>query len=72
MGLRLRIIGIVLVVLILTVVLSTSVFAQTPDENASHVAWCATQMGGQHVATCAQTMDRGVSSCAQMSGPMHP
>jgi len=40
-----------------------------PDENASHVAACAVTMGGQHVAECAQTMDKGVSECAQMSGP---
>ena len=28
------------------------------------VARCATTMGGQHVAACAQTMDKGVSACA--------
>ncbi len=30
----------------------------------SHVAKCATEMGGQHVAQSAQTMDKGVSDCA--------
>ncbi len=64
-----RIVGILVIVLILTVVLSISAFAKTPDTNASHIAQCATQMGGQHVANCAQIMDQGVSSCAQMNGP---
>ncbi len=58
----------VLVVLILAVAMAVPAFAQTPNTNAPCVAQCATQMGGQHVATCAQTMDHGVSSCAQMSG----
>jgi hypothetical protein len=40
-----------------------------PNENASHVANCAIMMGGQHIAECAQTMDKGVSECAQMKGP---
>lgn len=34
--------------------------AETP-----HVAKCAVEMGGQHVARCAQAMDKGVSACAQ-------
>jgi hypothetical protein len=38
------------------------------DSNASHVANCATEMGGQHVASCAQAMEKGVSECAQMKG----
>lgn len=29
------------------------------------VSQCATTMGGQHVAECANTMVRGVSTCAQ-------
>jgi hypothetical protein len=45
------------------------VASAAPNANASHVANCATQMGGQHVAACAKAMDRGVSECAQMSGP---
>ena len=28
------------------------------------VAHCATAMGGQHVAACAQTSNKGVSACA--------
>ena len=43
--------------------------ATSPNANASHVANCATTMGGQHVAECAKTMDKGVSECAQMKGP---
>ncbi len=34
--------------------------AETP-----HVAKCAVEMGGRHVEQCAQTMDKGVSACAQ-------
>ena len=64
-----RIISVILIVIILTVVLTTSAFAATPNTNASHVAWCATQMGGQHVANCAQMMDHGVSNCAPLKGP---
>ncbi len=40
-----------------------------PNENASHLAFCAVTMGGQHVAECAQNMALGVSECAQMKGP---
>ncbi len=36
-----------------------------PSENASHVAKCATGMGGQEVAACAQAMEKGVSACAK-------
>jgi hypothetical protein len=46
---------------------ASPLFAISP--NASHVANCATTMGGQHVADCAKTMDKGVSVCAQMKGP---
>ena len=46
-----------------------SIALAAPNENASHVAKCATTMGGQHVAQCAQAMEQGVSQCAQMSGP---
>lgn len=53
---------------LLTLALPSAVSA-APNANASHVAQCATEMGGQHVAQCAQAMDRGVSECAQMSGP---
>lgn len=34
--------------------------AETP-----RVAACAVEMGGQHVAQCAQMKDQGVSACAQ-------
>ena len=40
-----------------------------PNEEVSHVAACAVEMGGQHVAECAGKMGKGVSECAQMSGP---
>ena len=39
---------------------STQVFA------SSHVAEMATSKGGQHVAECAQMMDKGVSECAKL------
>ncbi len=71
-----RTIGIIstlLVVLILAVVSVTPAFAQTPDANASCIAQCAVQMGGQHVAACAHTMNRRVSICAQqMTCPHNP
>jgi hypothetical protein len=38
---------------------STQVFA------ANHVSNMATTKGGNHVAECAQKMDRGVSTCAR-------
>lgn len=40
---------------------SSSTFA------ANNVSNMATQKGGQHVAQCAQTMERGVSECAKMN-----
>lgn len=33
---------------------------------ANAVSEMATNKGGQHVAQCAQSMDKGVSKCAQM------
>ena len=47
-----------LVLTLLTV--STQVFA------SSHVAEMGTSKGGQHVAECAQMMDKGVSECAKL------
>lgn len=44
------------------------VMAAGPNENASHVAFCAVTMGGQHVAECARNMAFGVSLCAQTEG----
>lgn len=38
-----------------------------PAAGASCLAHCAVTMGGQHVAESAQTMEQGVSTCAQMS-----
>lgn len=38
---------------------TNSVFA------ANHVSEMATTKGGQHVAECAQMMDKGVSECAK-------
>jgi len=40
---------------------SSSVFA------ANNVSRMATTKGGQHVAQCAQEMERGISHCLQMS-----
>ena len=40
-----------------------SVVSAAPNDNAAHVAACATQMGGQSVAACAQTM--GLLNCLQ-------
>jgi len=40
---------------------SNSVFA------ANNISKMATTKGGQHVAQCAQQMDKGVSECIQMS-----
>jgi hypothetical protein len=34
---------------------------------ANNVSKMATVKGGQHVAECAQKMDRGVSGCLQMT-----
>jgi len=39
---------------------SNSVFA------ANNISRMATTKGGQHVAQCAQEMDKGVSECVQM------
>lgn len=39
---------------------SSSAFA------ANNVSRMATEVGGRHVAHCAQEMDRGVSHCLQM------
>jgi len=39
---------------------SNSVFA------ANNISKMATTKGGQHVAQCAQQMDKGVSECVQM------
>jgi hypothetical protein len=63
-----RILAVALSVIVLFIALAVPV-AAAPNENASHIASCAVTMGGQHVAHCAQRMDRGVSTCAQMSGP---
>lgn len=35
------------------------------------VSEMATTKGGQHVAECAQNMDKGVSECAQMTVCQH-
>lgn len=40
---------------------SSSTFA------ANNVSNMATTKGGQHVAECAQKMDRGISECLQMT-----
>lgn len=47
------------VVAIALFVSSNSVFA------ANHVSEMATTKGGQHVAECAQKMDKGVSECVK-------
>ncbi|MBM3705102.1 MAG: hypothetical protein FJW66_01115 [Actinobacteria bacterium] len=55
-----------IVVLIVGLTAFASPLFAVVGPNASHVANCATAMGGQHVAFCAQTMEKGVSECAQM------
>ncbi len=65
-----RIIGACLAIVVLTLSLGTPAIA-APNDNASHVALCATSMGGTHIAQCAQTMDRGVSMCATMEQCPH-
>ena len=61
--------GVILVALVLSLALVAPALAKsdTLPENASFIAFCATNHGGQHVADCAQTMERGVSACAKMS-----
>lgn len=58
-----KIIVVSLITLVLSLLWASPVLAAL-NSNASHVARCATGMGGQHVAQCAQMMDRGVSACA--------
>ena len=60
-----RIVGVSLAAMALAIFWVVPVSAM-PDEGASHVAICATKMGGQHVADCAQNIDQGVSTCARM------
>ncbi|OGO17019.1 MAG: hypothetical protein A2Z02_04765 [Chloroflexi bacterium RBG_16_48_7] len=57
-----------LLVTLLALATATPVMA-APNENASHLAYCAVTMGGEHVAECAQNMALGVSECAQLKGP---
>ena len=45
---------------LMLVTLSSSAFA------ANAVSQMAVNKGGQHVAECAQKMDRGISHCAKM------
>lgn len=61
-----RFIGVSLAVLALGIVWAGPALAAEPDGNASYVAQCATRMGGQHVADCAQAGDQGISTCAGM------
>ena len=62
-------IGIISVLMaIVALAIAAPVMAAPPD-NASHLAFCAITMGGEHVAECAQNMELGVSLCAQMTGP---
>lgn len=56
-----KLLGAVVVSLTLLIGGAVPVLAAEPP----HVAKCAVEMGGQHVAQSAQTMDRGVSDCAQ-------
>ena len=64
-----RIVVIGLALLALTLSLTASALAAPGDTpgSASCVAHCATTMGGQHVANCAQTSENGVSVHAMMS-----
>ncbi len=63
-----KVLGITLFATIATL-LTAAPAAAAPAPRASHVAQCAVEHGGQHVAECAQTMERGISECAQMTGP---
>jgi hypothetical protein len=64
-----RIIGICILTLALLAFVVTPVLAAPANLPATTpcVAHCATKMGGQHVANCAQMMDKGVSMCAKMT-----
>jgi hypothetical protein len=62
-----KFLAIPIVAVILALGISVPAMA-APNAHASHVATCATGMGGQHVAQCAQMMDKGVSTCAKMDG----
>lgn len=64
-----RIIGIFMMVLVLLILAVTPALAAPASlpADTSCVAHCATSMGGQHVANCAQIMDEGVSMCAKVT-----
>jgi hypothetical protein len=62
-----KFLAIPIVAVILALGISVPALA-APNANASHVADCATMMGGQQVAACARMMDHGVSACAKMDG----
>lgn len=49
-------------------VLSLVIFASSSTSfAANNVSRMAVEKGGQHVAQCAQEMERGVSQCLQMT-----
>jgi len=52
----------IVVALVLGVVLLSST---SPTFAANNVSKMATTKGGQHVAECAQKMDKGISECVQ-------
>jgi len=58
------------VIVISLVVLGLVPQAFAAGHISNHVALHATTMGGQHVAECAQSHERGVSECARMEHHM--
>ncbi len=63
-----KIFALSMLVFFFTLTLATPVLAAPNiSDNSSCVAHCATQMGGQHVANCAQMMENGISMCAKMT-----
>jgi len=68
---RLKLLATIPVGVALWIALSTPALA-APPSIASCLAYCASTMGGQHVAACALAMEKGVSTCAQMTPEQCP
>jgi hypothetical protein len=60
-------IGIGVVSMFITLFIATP--TQAIDGNSMCLAWCATATEAKHVAGCTQTMETGVSRCAQAVAP---
>ncbi len=54
---------------ILGILAAPSSISAAPSQNASHVAWLATQNGGGDIADQAQSAEKGVSGLAGLKGP---